>query len=89
MPLQKMLSTHAMPHTAMPCFLPPPSLHLYRRAQQGAGIVELMVSVVIGLVIVLALTRIAVDSDRQQRSSVGSGDVSDTANKRSTTNFSV
>ncbi len=83
MPLQKMLRTHAMPHTAMPCFLPPPSLHLSRRAQHGAGIVELMVSVVIGLVIVLALTRIAVDSDRQQRSSVGSGDVSDTANMAS------
>lgn len=46
---------------------------------RGAGIVELMVAIVIGLIIVLALSRVAVDFDRQQRASVGSGDVGDSA----------
>lgn len=71
-----------MPHAATPCFSPS-RLSPSRHALHGAGIIELMVAIVIGLVIVLALARVAVDFDRQQRSSVGSGDVGDTANMAS------
>lgn len=48
--------------------------------QQGYSLIELMISLVIGLVAVLALTQVAVEFERQKRTTVGAGDTTDAAN---------
>lgn len=48
-----------------------------RLAQRGLSLVEVMVSIVIGLVILLLLSTLTVDYDRQKRITVGSSDIGD------------
>jgi type IV pilus assembly protein PilW len=48
--------------------------------QRGLSLIELMISMVIGLITILALTQVAVNFERQKRTTVGAGDTSDAAN---------
>ncbi|MDD2919238.1 prepilin-type N-terminal cleavage/methylation domain-containing protein [Rhodoferax sp.] len=51
-----------------------------QKGQKGYSLIELMISLVIGLVTVLALTQVAVEFERQKRTTVGAGDTVDAAN---------
>jgi type IV pilus assembly protein PilW len=48
--------------------------------QRGYSLIELMISLVIGLVVILALTQVTIQFERQKRTTVGAGDATDAAN---------